>query len=59
MSTQTGTPTTPSTIETSADHGSLTERVKAMQSVWILGSCSSSSPSSASCPRAPSSRPAT
>lgn len=37
MSTRTSTPTTPATIETSAAHGSLTERVKAMQSVWILG----------------------
>lgn len=37
MSARTETPTTPSTIETSADHGSLSERVKSMQSVWILG----------------------
>ena len=31
------TTTTPQTIETSARHGSILERLKAMQSVWILG----------------------
>jgi ribose transport system permease protein len=33
----TTTTTTPSTIETTARHDSLAERVKTMQSVWILG----------------------
>ncbi len=37
MSTQTDAPAETSTIETSATHDNLAERIKSMQSVWILG----------------------